>query len=142
MVLLLILGSCALHCYVYAFLVLAVNPEDILVNITASPTPAFIGQDLSVVCTVQTPPNLYNIPTILWQYPSGARIVNTADVTILTEILLTNGGSRSTVTFRPLSVMHGMEVVCLVEMPFNAPPYHFSEAAEFDLIVSSEFCSG
>ena len=111
-----------------------VEADDISVTISSSPIPALLGQDLSVMCTVETPPGLLNIPAIRWQYSDGSEIVTTSQVSVGSQTSSADSVSR-TVTFRPLSMAHGEDVICLADVTTSAPPHLISKAAEYDIFI-------
>ena len=134
--------TCSNTLFTVAFCVLvcscAVVPDDFTVSISASNTSILAGQMFNLTCTVRTVEGLQNVPTVEWLDETGNQVTTGRDVTVGSATI---SGTMTTLAleFSPLRLSHGEEFTCRANLTSHAPPQQLTKAAEWDLIVGSEY---
>ena len=116
----------------------AVVPDDFTVSISTSSASILAGQMFNLTCTVRTVDGLQNLPTVEWLDETGTRVTTRGDITVGSAM---TSGTMTTLAlvFSPLRVSHGGEFTCRANLTSPAPPQQLTKAAEWDLIVGSEY---
>ena len=92
----------------------------------------------NLTCTVRTVEGLQNVPTVEWLDETGNQVTTGRDVTVGSATI---SGTMTTLAleFSPLRLSHGEEFTCRANLTSHAPPQQLTKAAEWDLIVGSEY---
>ena len=134
--------TCSNTLFTVAFCVLvclcAVVPDDFTISISVSNTSILAGQIFNLTCTVRTVEGLQNVPTVEWLDETGNQVTTGRDVTVGSATI---SGTMTTLAleFSPLRLSHGEEFTCRANLTSHAPPQQLTKAAEWDLIVGSEY---